>query len=177
MTSVPSIRSTLKNPYHQVGSCIVFKKEFEAVSFERHDVFHHSFIHFCDWIWVFLQKGKKLLANIKQTTTEQQRFQPNCVKQFVSNIDRLTTRFIFVFTVVERTYFFPTWGASSGDIVPYELTADSLLLVYFSSVVTKKCRCRNWKQCVCVHQRELKFISWLLNCLVRVLVTILVTMA
>lgn len=175
MTSVPSIRSTLKNPYHHVGSCIAFKKEFEAVSFERHDVFHHSFIHLGDWIWVFSQKGKKLVANIKQTTTEQQRCQT--VKQFVSNIDRLTTRFIFVFTVVERTFFFPTWGASSGEIVLYELTADLLLLVYFSSVVTKKCRCWNWKQCVCVHQRELKFISWLLNCLVPVLVTILVTMA
>lgn len=175
MTSVPSIRSTLKNPYHQVGSCIAFKKAFKAVSFGKHDVFHHSFIHLGDWIWVFSQKGKKLVANIKQTTTKQQRCQT--VKQFVSNIDRLTTRLIFVFTVVERTFFFPTWGASSGDIVPYELTADLLLLVYFSSVVTKKCRCRNWKQCVCVHQRELKFISWLLNCLVPVLVTILVTMA
>lgn len=82
------------------------------------------------------------------------------MKQFVSNIDRLTTRLIFVFTVVERTYFFPTWGASSGDIVPYELTADLLLLVYFSSVVTKKCRCRNCKQCVCSPERaEVYFLT------------------
>lgn len=176
MTSVPSIRSTLKNPYHQVGSCIAFKKAFKAVSFGKHDVFHHSFIHLGDWIWVFSQKGKKLVANIKQTTTEQQRFLPNCEAICLQH-RQINHQVYLRFHCCWENFFFPTWGASSGDIVLYELTADLLLLVYFSSVVTKKCRCRNCKQCVCVHQRELKFISWLLNCLVRVLVTILVTMA